>query len=80
MQVQPISVKYLRENFASVRQSLKNGRSFLLIYRSEPIASLEPVKQKKTGNQLLQRLLSLSDKLNFKSNKSSVELVRQERD
>lgn len=80
MQAQPISVKYLRENFSLVRQSLKNGRSFLLIYRSEPIAKLEPVSDTKTGNKLLQNLLSLPDKLRFKSNKSSVELVRQDRD
>lgn len=80
MQAQAISVKYLRENFSLVRQSLKNGRSFLLIYRSEPIARLEPVSVTKAGNKLLQNLLLLPDKLKFRSNKSSVELVRQDRD
>lgn len=80
MQAQPISVKYLRENFSLVRQSLKNGTSFLLIYRSEPIGKLEPLKDIKGTNQIIKTLLSPPANLLFKSTKSSVELVRAERD
>jgi len=77
--MQTISVKFLRENFSLVRERLKNGFSFLLIYRSEPIGKLEPINFK-NGNKLLSNLLTLSDKLKFTSTKSAVDLVRKERD
>jgi len=80
MQIQPISVKYLRENFSFVRERLKNGLSFLLIYRSEPIARIEPVKEEGTGNKILQTLLNPPKNLQFKTDNSAVVLVRQERE
>jgi antitoxin (DNA-binding transcriptional repressor) of toxin-antitoxin stability system len=80
MQVQPISVKYLRENFSYVRERLRNGLSFLLIYRSEPIAKIEPVTEEKAGNKILQTLLNPPKNLYLKTNKSAVVLVRKERD
>ena len=80
MEAQVISVKYLRENFSSIRQRLKNGLSFLLVYRSEPIAKLEPISDKNKKRIFLQTLLSPPKNMQFKSRKSSVELVREERD
>lgn len=80
MQTQPISVKYLRENFSLVRQRLKNGLSFLLIYRSEPIAKIEPLKGLKNSNKILQTLLNPPNKLQFSSHISAVKLVRKQRD
>lgn len=80
MQSQIISVKYLRENFSLVRQRLKSGLSFVLIYRSEPIAKLEPIKDTNRKSTFLQTLLYPPRSMQFKSNKSSVELVRKERD
>ncbi|MEK7524720.1 MAG: hypothetical protein AAB588_06885 [Patescibacteria group bacterium] len=38
-----ISVKELREKFPTVRSELKKGESFLIIYKSKPIAELKPV-------------------------------------
>lgn len=42
-----ISVKQLRENFGALKSELEQGKSFLLMYRSQPLAELKPVKQKK---------------------------------
>lgn len=80
MLIQPISVKYLRENFSFVRERLKNGSSFLLIYRSEPIARIEPIKEAKDSNKILRTLLNPPKTLQFKTNKSAVTLVRKVRD
>lgn len=79
-QIQPISVKYLRENFSFIRERLKNGLSFLLIYRSEVIARLEPINEERSGNKILQTLLNPPKNLQFKTNKSAVALVRKERE
>lgn len=38
-----ISVKELREKLPFVRSELKKGTSFLVIYKSKPIAELKPV-------------------------------------
>lgn len=47
-----ISVKELREKLPFVRSELKKGTSFLVIYKSKPIAELKPVKQiPETGNE-----------------------------
>ena len=47
-----ISVKQLRENFDQVKKDLENGKSFVLLYRSRPLAELKPynisVKQDRT--------------------------------
>ncbi len=40
-----ISVKQLRENFGALKAELEAGESFLLMYRSQPLAELKPVKQ-----------------------------------
>jgi len=39
-----ISVKYLRNKLPFIRSELKKGTSFLIIYKSQPIAKLEPVE------------------------------------
>lgn len=38
-----ISVKELREKMPLVRSELKKGESFLIIYKSKPIAQLAPI-------------------------------------
>ena len=42
-----ISMKQLREDFSSVKQRLETGEELLLIYRSQPLAEIKPVKKKK---------------------------------
>lgn len=42
-----ISVKQLRENFGALKAELEQGESFLLMYRSQPLAKLQPVKHAK---------------------------------
>ena len=80
MNLQPISVKDLRENFPKVREELNNGFSYLLIYRSKPIAEIRPLLKNEKNNKVLQVLANPPKKLQFQSNVSSVKLVRQERD
>lgn len=38
-----ISVKELREKFPFVRSELQKGESFLVIYKSKPLAELKPI-------------------------------------
>lgn len=38
-----ISLKELRDEMPFVRRQLKNGASFLVIYKNQPIAKLTPV-------------------------------------
>lgn len=42
-----ISMKQLRENFGALKADLEAGESFLLMYRSQPLAKLQPITQKK---------------------------------
>lgn len=43
MNIQLISVKQLRENLPQIREGLKKEKTYLLIYRSQALARLEPV-------------------------------------
>lgn len=47
MKIQSISTKELREQLPRVRAGLERGEEYLLIYRSKPIARLEPFHQKR---------------------------------
>lgn len=76
MQTQTISVKELRTNFPKIRKALEKGQSFSLIYRSKPVARIEPFLSSHEG---LKRLLAAKS-LHFKSKKSAVQLIRDERD
>ncbi|MBU1110469.1 hypothetical protein KKB83_02540 [Patescibacteria group bacterium] len=46
MEMNLISTKQLRENFPFIRDKLREGQRFLLIYRSQPLAELNPVGTK----------------------------------
>lgn len=39
-----LSVKHLRTKFPFVRSQLRKGESFLIIYKSQPIAQLSPIE------------------------------------
>lgn len=41
-----ISVKQLRENFKLVKETVNQGESLLLIYRSQPLAEIRPLKKR----------------------------------
>lgn len=77
MQLQTISAKELRNNLPKIVDSLKKGSSFTLIYRSRPVAEIKSLSSSQEG---LRELLKLGKSLHFKSQKSSVELIRKERD
>ena len=51
--MQIISTKQLREDFEGVRNLLAEGQSVLLIYRSRPIARIEPVEKRPSRKKLL---------------------------
>lgn len=40
-----ISVKELREHFSRFKEGIEHGKSFLLVYRSRPLAELRPVSR-----------------------------------
>lgn len=44
MKTQTISTKELRENFERVKNAMARGESLLLLYRSKPLARIEPVQ------------------------------------
>ena len=77
MQTQTISVKELRNNFPAVIKALEKGIGYTLIYRSKPVAQIRSLSSSQEG---LKKLLELGRSFHFKSKKSSVELVREERD
>lgn len=43
MSTQTISTKELRENLPGIRSGLAKGNQYTIIYRSKPIALLEPI-------------------------------------
>ncbi|MBI2638291.1 hypothetical protein HYW83_01735 [Candidatus Peregrinibacteria bacterium] len=43
MAMHAISVKELRDKLPVIRSELKKGESFLIIYKSKPIAELKPI-------------------------------------
>lgn len=43
MKTNIISVKQLRQDFEGVRQGIRMGHSYVLVYRSRPIAELRPL-------------------------------------
>lgn len=49
MNINTISVKQLRENFDQLKVGLEEGLSYLLIYRSEPLAEIKPLVTKHTA-------------------------------
>jgi hypothetical protein len=48
MNINMISTKQLRENFEMVKQGIEEGLSFILIYRSRPLAEIRPIERKET--------------------------------
>jgi len=49
MNNQTVSTKELREELPKIRAGLAHGISYTLIYRSKPIAQLEPIAHKTSG-------------------------------
>lgn len=47
MEMNIVSVKQLRENFGQIKEGIENGLSYLLIYRSQPLAEIRPVDKGK---------------------------------
>ncbi|MFH1536712.1 MAG: hypothetical protein ABID45_01860 [Patescibacteria group bacterium] len=76
-----ISVKEMRQNFPKIEKGLKNGESYVLIKRSEPIGKLSPIpKAKPHGNKsLIELFADPPEEMRFKSKKSAVQLVREDR-
>lgn len=77
MQTQTISVKELRTKFPKIKKALEKGVGYTLIYRSKPLAEIKPVS---ASYITFRKLLKAYPKLNFRSKKSAVQLVREERD
>lgn len=77
MQTQIISVKELRTNFPKIIKALGKGMDYTLIYRSKPIAHIQPLGDMP---RKYKNLLNPPNNLIFRSKVSAVELIRRERD
>lgn len=75
----PLSIQELRTTLPSVIKKLDSGWSFTLIYRSRPVGRLLPLSHQKNRKDLLSALTKPKRSLLFKSKKSSVEWIRDER-
>lgn len=58
MNLQIISTKQMREDFSRVKEAMEEGRTLLLMYRSQPLAQIKPVFQK-TIRKVKPRFFSL---------------------
>lgn len=45
MGMQTISTKELREDFSQVKMAMEAGQSLVLLYRSKPLAKIQPLVQ-----------------------------------
>jgi len=71
MNINTVSMKELREDFASVKERIEEGEELLLIYRSKPLIQMKPAKQyrkktkksKKKKEQTIEEKLELIEKL-----------------
>lgn len=76
-----ISTKELRLNLPKIRRGLARGRKYLLIHRSKPVAEIMPTsKWPATPKSAFDIFINPPKELMFKSTKSAVELVREDRD
>lgn len=73
MNIQTISTKTLREDFAQVITAMQTGQPLMLLYRSKPLAEIRPVTQaKRTLRSFSQRQLKqwiVSDRLTAREQK-----------
>lgn len=77
----PISTKELRLSMPKVRRGLSSGRKYLLIHRSKPVAEILPLRRwPATPKSAFDIFINPPKELMFKSTKSAVELVREDRD
>lgn len=63
MNINMISVKELRENFDKLKTDLEDGKSFILLYRSKPLAEIKPFKQKESDEMTISNKIALVKKL-----------------
>lgn len=77
MQTQTISVEELKSNIYKIITALQKGRDYTLVYRSKPVARIEPLAN---GGRKYKNLLNPPKSLIFHSKVSAVELIRRERD
>ena len=76
-----ISTKELRLNMPKIRRGLAGGRKYLLIHRSKPIAEIVPPgKSFPSPAEALDFFANPPKEILFKSDKSAVELVREDRE
>jgi len=76
-----ISTKELRLNMPKIRRGLSGGRKYLLIHRSKPVAEISPLqKWPVTPRGAFDIFINPPKELMFKSTKSAVELIREDRD
>ncbi len=81
MNTTTISTKELRLNMPKIRLGLSRGRRYLLIHRSKPVAEISPPdKEFPSSAEALGFFANPPKEMLFKSDKSAVELVREDRE
>lgn len=81
MNMTTISTKELRLNLPKIRRGLARGKKYLLIHRSKPVAEVVPPGGTfPSAAEALEFFANPPKELLFKSKKSAVELVREDRE
>lgn len=79
MDMQTISMKELREDFAQVKAAMDAGQSLMLLYRSKPLAEIKPVKTKRKLRSFSKKQLNdwiASDRLTVKQQKQIDAIIK----
>ncbi len=63
MNINMISVKQLRQNFDKLKTDLEHGKSFILLYRSQPLAEIRPFRPEKSDDMTMSNKIALIEKL-----------------
>lgn len=82
MTTKTVSIKEFRQNLPRICEEIENGTSFLVIRRSKPIGQFGPVKGRdlEAQRETLKFFANPPKKFLFRSKKSAVEIIREDRD
>ena len=78
-----LSIKELRNRLPEILEHIQNGITYTLIYRSHPVGQIGPVQDDEkptTSKNSLAFFTNPKNRIKFKTKKTAVQMVREERD